>query len=170
MGVTPRVSDSVGRRRGQRTCFSNKYVKDADVTGPGTTLQEPQMLDHWILKDGCGQIVSKAPHPSSLTCHPCAGTRGLSIGPPVSSPHLSLEGASSVRPPLTAGQSHPSVAAPSTYTELEGERLIFAKSAQKSAEFMFPLQEKCCRVEIKCRIPGHFYYPFMSLAVTDGEE
>lgn len=65
MGVTPRVSDSVGRRRGQRTCFSNKYVKDADVTGPGTTLQEPQMLDHWILKDGCGQIVVESP-PSQL--------------------------------------------------------------------------------------------------------
>lgn len=46
----------------------------------------------------------------------------------------------------------------------------FAKSAQKSAKFMFPLQEKCCRVEIKCRIPGHFHYLFMSPAVSDGEK
>lgn len=74
MEVTPRLSDSVGRRRGQRTCFSNKYVKDADVTGPGTTLQEPQMLDHWILKDGCGQIVVESPPiPAPLLVTPVPG-------------------------------------------------------------------------------------------------
>ena len=42
LGPSPKVSDPVGLGRCLRVCISNKFPRDADTPGPGTTLENRQ--------------------------------------------------------------------------------------------------------------------------------